>query len=76
MDTEVKCYKYFIEDLCCNEDDEDYLAALKAIKEGRTVINIGCSSEGDPIEQAICETGLNDIVKDDNIQIIQGEGRY
>ena len=76
IDTEVKCHKYFIENLCCYEDDKDYLAALKAIREGKTILNVSCSSEGDPIEQALCKTGLNEIKKDDNIQIIQGRGGY
>jgi len=78
IDTEEKLFKYYTEDLYIEEDElkdnDSYNRCLEAIKQGKIVLNISCSSDGDPFEQAIYNTGLGDMVKNNNIELISQEG--
>jgi hypothetical protein len=78
--TETELWNYFKEN-CCMSDEEileynSYKKSLKAIKSGKTVLFLTCSDDCDPIERVLCDNGLNEIIKDDNITIIEGDGGY
>ena len=58
------------------KDDETYQDAIKAIKNGYTIINGSFSSDGDDaIEQMLCNDGLVKFINDKNIIVILNEGR-
>ena len=76
--TEQELLKYYK-----NEYDDDLecstnmVAALKAIREGKTVIIGSFSDEGSDFEErALCETGLENVEFDTDVEVIQGEGGY
>ena len=52
---------------------EKFNSCLKAIKAGKKVLLGSFASDGEALEQFLCETGLP---KSPDIEIIQGEGGY
>ena len=57
------------------ENDKDFLHYLELIDKGEMIIYLSANSDGDPIEQFICEHGIEKH-NNDNITILQGEGGY
>jgi len=63
------CYKDVTSDM-------KYQHALKAISEGKTIIVGSFGSDGETVEQLLCDKGLKDLVNDENIEIIENQGGY
>lgn len=68
--------KYYLED-CCYEEEElksskEYRSALKAIKEGKSIIVGSASNHSEnQAEVYICNNGFKEIVESENIKIIK-----
>lgn len=83
LKTEEEVKKHIKEELGWRECDlvEDGYAAewyeemMKQIKAGNHVIAGSFSSEGDPLDQFLCDNGLNDIESED-INVIQSNAGY
>lgn len=74
--------KYYIEDYGMSMEeiliDDTFLKCRKAIIEGKTIFFGSFSNQsGDPVEEALCELGLNEIESSDNsFEIIQSKGGF
>lgn len=74
----MKDYYDYEEDESSNEDyvNTTYKTLMEHINNGNEVIVGDFSSEGDEVEQYLCNTGLNGIKKNKSITVIQSEAGY
>lgn len=78
LKTKKDVIAYFKDDLCCNEDDENFIKALEAIDKGFVVIVGSLSDESDdPIQVALCFAEEKDIsITTKGVYFIQKEAGY
>jgi hypothetical protein len=59
------------------EESEEYVKARKAIEQGKTIIAGSFGDETDnAVEVLLCHKGIEDFIKDKNIEIIHSEAGY
>jgi hypothetical protein len=59
------------------EECENYVKARKAIEEGKTIIAGSFGDETDnAVEVLLCHNGLEEYIKDKNVEIIHSEAGY
>lgn len=82
LKTEAEVIRYFRDELCCDDNDEDLSSALTAIKDGKEVWVGSFSDQPDDyaaigaMEIALCNTGLAPVDFGCDVEIIHSEGGY
>ena len=79
LKTKKDVIAYFKDNLCCENDDEDFIKTLKAIDDGYIIMigSLSDESSDDPIQAALCYSESDDIkLKNTSAFFIQKAGGY